>query len=190
MRSSPKDMASKNDQAILNSIFNPLQGLDGRCDDEAIFSGSDENEIETDAVREAKLLEIEGVKSAEQGQLQDAINIFTKAIQSAPSRPSGYNNRAQALRLIGNDADALVDLNNALNLSQKKGQVARQALCQRGMIYRKEGKDEEATEDFKEAAKLGSEFARSQIVEMNPYAALCNKMLHDVFNKLQRGECD
>ena len=29
-----------------------------------------------------------------------------------------------------------------------------------------------------------------QLVQMNPYAALCNKMLHDVISKLQRGECE
>jgi hypothetical protein len=31
--------------------------------------------------------------------------------------------------------DALVDLNNAINLSEGKGHVARQAFCQRGLIY-------------------------------------------------------
>ncbi|XP_046390252.1 tetratricopeptide repeat protein 36 isoform X1 [Ischnura elegans] len=190
MKNSPKGMASKNDLAILNAIFDPLQAQDGRFGDEDVPSVDDDNEIETDIIREAKRIEVEGVKTAEQGQLQDAINIFTKAIDTAPNRPSGYNNRAQALRLFGKEADALVDLNNALNLCQKKGKVARQALCQRGMIYRKDGKDEEAKKDFEDAAALGSEFAKSQLVEMNPYAALCNKMLHDVFSKLQRGECD
>lgn len=31
--------------------------------------------------------------------------------------------------------DALIDLNNAINLSEGKGYVARQAFCQRGLIY-------------------------------------------------------
>ncbi|XP_046390253.1 tetratricopeptide repeat protein 36 isoform X2 [Ischnura elegans] len=104
MKNSPKGMASKNDLAILNAIFDPLQAQDGRFGDEDVPSVDDDNEIETDIIREAKRIEVEGVKTAEQGQLQDAINIFTKAIDTAPNRPSGYNNRAQALRLFGKEA--------------------------------------------------------------------------------------
>lgn len=44
--------------------------------------------------------------------------------------------------------------------------------------------------DFEAAAKLGSEFAKAQLVQMNPYAALCNRMLRDVMGKLERGESD
>ena len=42
--------------------------------------------------------------------------------------------------------------------------------------------------DFEKAALLGSSFARNQLVAMNPYAAMCNKMLADVIGKLQRGD--
>jgi hypothetical protein len=41
----------------------------------------------------------------------------------------------------------------------------------------KDGQDEAALEDFKAAAALGSGFAKSMLVEMNPYAAMCNAML-------------
>jgi hypothetical protein len=33
-------------------------------------------------------------------------------------------------------------------------------------------------------------FAKQQLIAMNPYAAMCNKMLADVFGKLRRGEND
>lgn len=184
----PKTMASKHDLAVLNSIFNPLQPLGESFIDESTDSGDEE--IETEEIKEAKMLEVIGVKNAETGKIEDAIQIFTDVIRIAPTRPSGYNNRAQAFRLLGNDTEAMVDLNNAINLSQGKCKAARQALCQRGMIHRRQGRDCEAKLDFEAAAKLGSEFAKSQIVEMNPYAALCNKMLHDVFSKLQKGDLE
>ena len=37
------------------------------------------------------------------------------------------------------------------------------------------------------AAGAGSAFAKSAVVEMNPYAALCNTMLRNVFTSLQAG---
>jgi hypothetical protein len=40
-----------------------------------------------------------------------------------------------------------------------------------------DGDDEAALEDFKAAAGLGSGYAKSMLVEMNPYAAMCNAML-------------
>jgi hypothetical protein len=40
-----------------------------------------------------------------------------------------------------------------------------------------DGDEEAALEDFKAAAGLGSGYAKSMLVEMNPYAAMCNAML-------------
>jgi hypothetical protein len=42
--------------------------------------------------------------------------------------------------------------------------------------------------DYEKAAELGSGFAKMQLIAMNPYAAMCNKMLAEVMTKLQRGE--
>ena len=50
---------------------------------------------------EAKRLEIEGVNAANGSDLGKAIEYFNRAIEIAPNRASGYNNRAQALRLKG-----------------------------------------------------------------------------------------
>lgn len=84
--------------------------------------------------------------------------------------------------------DALADLNKAIELSEGRGRAACQAFVQRAMIERLRGNDDLARADFEKAATLGSQFAKTQIVMMNPYAAMCNKMLHDVIGKLQRGE--
>lgn len=79
------------------------------------------------------------------------------------------------------------DLDTAIRLSQGKGKAGSSALCQRGVLLRKEGRDDDAIEDFKTAATHGSGFAKAMVVEMNPYAAMCNAMLKNVFTALQDG---
>ena len=80
------------------------------------------------------------------------------------------------------------DLDEAVVRSAGTGRTGCQALCQRGIIHRKEGRQDLAKMDFEAAAKLGSHFAKLQLVELNPYAALCNQMLHDVMTKLQQAD--
>jgi Flp pilus assembly protein TadD len=58
-------------------------------------------EEETDDIKVSKQLELEGVQAAESGDIESALNLFSRAIQNTPERASGYNNRAQALRLKG-----------------------------------------------------------------------------------------
>jgi hypothetical protein len=42
--------------------------------------------------------------------------------------------------------------------------------------------------DFERAAAGGCVFAKNQLIALNPYAAMCNKMLGGVFDRLRRGE--
>lgn len=51
-----------------------------------------------------------------------------------------------------------------------------------------EGDDEGCRADFKLAADLGSPFAKKQLVELNPYAALCNSMLAQMMKKTCQGK--
>ena len=85
----------------------------------------------------------------------------------------------------GDISSALEDLNKAIELSRGKGAPAAQAYTQRGLIQRLNGAEEKALEDFTKAAELGSAFAKTMVVQMNPYAAMCNKMLADAINKLK-----
>lgn len=80
---------------------------------------------------------------------------------------------------------ALEDLDRAVALSGGRGRTARQSLVQRGLLRRLSDQEADARADFEKAAALGSEFARKQAVILNPYAALCNKMLSEVINKLR-----
>lgn len=143
---------------------------------------------EPENVLKAKELEVEGVCKAEASDFSGALELFNQAVQIAPDRASCYNNRAQLMRLKGDVRGALEDLNMAITLSNGEGKAACQAFTQRGMINRLEGDDDLALHDFKKAAALGGEFARSQVVLMNPYAAMCNQMLAEVIGKLRRGE--
>ena len=40
-----------------------------------------------------------GIKAAESGNLDEALNFFDQAISGAPDRPAAYNNRAQVQQL-------------------------------------------------------------------------------------------
>lgn len=49
----------------------------------------------------AKATEVEGVNLAEKGKFPEALTMFNLVVESAPTYPSGFNNRAQCLRLMG-----------------------------------------------------------------------------------------
>lgn len=175
------------DERVLEAIFNPedpLGGDVGSSEEENVEEVGDESE----AVKAAKALEVEAVREAEQGRLAQALSLLTEAVTMAPECPSPYNNRAQVYRLQNQVELALADLNMAVQLSGGRGKAAQQALTQRGLIHRLHGNNEEAKSDFQTAAKLGSKFAQKQLVQMNPYAALCGQMLTEAFEKIRKGE--
>ncbi|KAM9853134.1 tetratricopeptide repeat protein 36 [Aulostomus maculatus] len=179
-------MASAHDRAVLQAIFNPTTPfgeVPGLSQEEELID--DDSGFDTELLKQVKELEMQGVSAAEAGDLQTALQRFSQAIQLLPRRASAFNNRAQALRLQGNTAGALEDLDQAISLSGGTGRTACQALVQRGLIHRLTCQSDKARDDFEKAAALGSEFARQQAVVLNPYAALCNKMLSEVINKLR-----
>ncbi|CAL1570992.1 unnamed protein product [Knipowitschia caucasica] len=179
-------MTSAHDNAVLQAIFNPntpFGDLPGPNQEEALTDN--DSGFDTKLLKQVKELEVRGVSAAEAGDLKDALQLFSQAIQLLPRRASSYNNRAQALRLQGNTAGALQDLDQAVALSGSAGRSGCRALVQRGLLRRLLGQNEEAREDFEKAAALGSPFARQQAVQLNPYAALCNRMLSEVINKLR-----
>jgi len=185
-------MSTISDKAVLHAIFNPELPVSGELiEEEEKYESQIDEEETSDNLTEAKAYEIDGVKKAEHGDFIGALDDFSKAIRLRPDRPSGYNNRAQALRLNGDVQGAMEDLEEAIRLSNDKPHCAKalgQALCQRGILKRVDGNVDGALEDFKQAACLGSPFAKQMVVKMNPYAALCNQMLADVMKKMKDGE--
>ncbi|XP_077579489.1 tetratricopeptide repeat protein 36 [Stigmatopora nigra] len=179
-------MASEHDQAVLQAIFNPNSPFGNISEqDRNQELTDDDSSFDADSLRQVKNLESNGVSSAEAGDLQKSLELFNQAIQILPKRPSAYNNRAQVHRLRGNAAGALADLDRAISLSGGQGRTACQALVQRGLLRRLASQNDEARDDFQKAAALGNQFARQQLVQLNPYAALCNKMLCEVIGKLR-----
>ena len=55
----------------------------------------EEIEEDSDAVQRAKDLQVQAVRAAEEGNLEDALALLTRAINEAPNYASPYNNRAQ-----------------------------------------------------------------------------------------------
>lgn len=81
---------------------------------------------------------------------------------------------------------AVEDLSRAIELANDTHPLTKcRALCQRGIIKRKLNDTESARDDFNEAAKLGSKFARQQLVDLNPYAQLCNQMVKQLLGDLK-----
>lgn len=165
-------------------------------------------------LEQVRELELQGVSAAESGDVSVALERFGEAIRLLPERASGYNNRAQALRLCGDVAGerrrggwvvggpvtplsaptpltplsrpgALRDLDMAIRLSRGRGRAACQSFVQRGLIHRLQGRQEDARRDWEQAARLGSPFARRQLVLLNPYSALCNQMLGQMLGRLR-----
>jgi len=179
-------MTTANDRQVLTSILNPNLPLG-----EGLYDPEEEGLVENDPLQalppQLKELEKQAMLAAEKGDTDTSIQLFGQIISASPNSASTYNNRAQALRLAGRPEEAKADLEKALNLSGGIGKVAANSLCQRGVLNRKDGHDDAALDDFKAAADLGSGFARSMLVELNPYAAMCNAMLRNVFTAMADG---
>jgi len=186
-------MGTAHDKEILSHIFNPLLPLSRSeflQEEESQEAEVDTSEASDENTQLSQELELRGVSAAEKEDYDLALDLLRQAISASPQRASPYNNRAQVHRLKQDIQQAKMDLNNAINLSGGKGKAASQAFVQRGLISLKEKRESEAKADFEAAAKLGNQFAKAQLIQMNPYAALCNKMLRDVMGKIQRGESE
>ncbi|XP_015178747.1 PREDICTED: tetratricopeptide repeat protein 36 homolog [Polistes dominula] len=171
---------SERDRAILNVIFDPFQAH-GTIDISENENLDTLNQGEVDTLTEEVLNIVkEAISCAELNNFDKSFRLFNEALKKTPSSPAILNDRAQAFRLAGRDNEALEDLHMAVKLSQGKGKAGIQALCQRGILYRYMNEDQKAKVDFTLAAKAGSSFAKSQLVSLNPYAAMCNAMLQEI----------
>lgn len=57
-----------------------------------------------EAVIESMDLEAKAITAAQENRYDDALNLFGKAIDVTPARASLYNNRAQTMRLLNDEA--------------------------------------------------------------------------------------
>ncbi|KAH8370025.1 hypothetical protein KR093_001899 [Drosophila rubida] len=178
---------SAHDQQVLESVFNPLELSGIAPQNGAIQAEMELIDVEPDSanLQASRELELQAVRLTERGDLDEALLKFEEALRLC-ERASVLNNRAQTLRLAKRDNDALEDLNRALALaSDQQPRTKCHAHCQRGVLHRKLDNLDAARADFEAAALLGSKFAREQLVEINPFAALCNQMLRQAYDQLK-----
>lgn len=137
-----------------------------------------------------KKIESEAVKLAENGgtknDLLKALELLDEAITIDPLDPSPYNNKAQIQRLLGITGEAVFEsLNEAIKLSQQLSQnerILRLASAQRGWLNFRLGNLVEASKDFKISSELGCAESKKMLVRCNPYAAMCNQMMHELLS--------
>lgn len=86
------------DSLVLNAIFNPHNALEINEEHHPVKTGKG---VIEDIGKELKQLEIDAVNAAQNGKLRESLNMFNELLQQVPKYPSGYNNRAQLLRLQG-----------------------------------------------------------------------------------------
>ena len=168
------------DELVLNALFNPETPLDTPAP--SVEPGVPP--ADPPAVVKARSLEVQAVRSAEEGDMDKSLELINLAIETAPEYASPYNNRAQVYRLLGRTEEAVSDLDTAIQLCGGVGKSAEMAYTQRGLLLKLQGEDDRAWSDFKNAADLGGVFAKSILVQTNPMAALCNRMLKEAVSNL------
>jgi len=175
---------SENDQSVLHLITNPGLPIDEAKRPLAI---DEDSTFDVDHLRKVKELERNAVRLADEKDYEAAMECLKEALSVLPDRASVYNNRAQLWRLMSDDEAAMCDLDKAIELSGGQGKTASFAFTQRALILKMRGEKKKALEDFKKAADLGNLFAKKEVVDSNPYAALCNQMLAKAFKDLSGG---
>lgn len=92
-----------------------------------------------------------GLMAMKTGNLQEAIVLFTRAIEANPNDHRFYNDRGVAYKRSGDMNKALADYSKALELKPDYTN----ALNNRGVVHLQQGAYDEALKDFNEALKFG-----------------------------------
>ncbi|KAJ2776609.1 hypothetical protein H4R18_005588 [Coemansia javaensis] len=146
-------------------------------------SGGD-SEIGAEALQALREREARAVRAAEAGDVARAVDELTQIIADEPRYASAYNNRAQALRLQGAAADAVVaDLDRAIALGA--GRTLALAFTQKGVMLRERGDQDGAFYCFSQGAKLGCEVAKAAAARENPYAKMCGSVVAQAMRQLR-----
>jgi hypothetical protein len=84
---------SSSDDRILEVIFDPEAPLLAVQEENPVVNG-DQREV-TSAPREVREMEVKAMVAAEEGRLDEALQLLNDAVVKAPDSASVYNNRAQ-----------------------------------------------------------------------------------------------
>ncbi|KAL3320771.1 Tetratricopeptide repeat protein 36 [Cichlidogyrus casuarinus] len=179
------------DQQVLSRIFSP--------DDPNLFQTIDlELPLDDDFTKTLNLkdkealtnLQLEAIKLAEEGRLEEALKAFDFIVVKFPKFTAAWNDRAQVKVLMQREREAAQDLETAMTLNgpETRCEAIKQVYSQYGLLMLAAGEQEKALESFKKAASMGDAFAKKQLVQLNPYAALCNKYIGDLLKKAMQGD--
>ncbi|KAF1997261.1 hypothetical protein P154DRAFT_441462 [Amniculicola lignicola CBS 123094] len=201
---------SINDAWALNSVFNPENSL---VQPKVLINPdlsyiSPDPRLDLTALRQAEIAAIRALDCPDpsRDQIETAVGDLTNLISAHPTYPSAYNNRAQALALLGDTATTCTiwtDTSTAIRLasppslenevSQLQGAVLAAAYTQRAKLLwktahskpdlhvgrlNKHELEQMANLDFEMAGKYGNDNARKMGVLTNPYGKLCGEIVH------------
>lgn len=181
------------DRDLLDYIFDPTpvggpQRPETKVTDEEL--GPEGPAIAPELLEQLQSLQLKGIKAAEEKDYTTALAHFTSSIELCPHYASAYNNRAQTRLLMRDEDGALADVNSAIEHAHRDRITLKQAYTQRAIIYKQKNRLDEAQADFAFAGRLGSSLAKSEAIAMNPYAAMCNKVLSQAFEALTKPQVD
>ena len=105
-----------------------------------------------------------GMEQRNAGNFEEAIKIYTKAIEQNPNDSALYASRSVAKREMGDFDGALEDVNKALEINPEEGGL----YAERGSIYSGKGEKELAINDFKKGLSLDSslDWVKTMIQEL------------------------
>ena len=179
-------MQKLTDDAILDMIFDPQSEYVLPCTDPS--SQSIPNQIpplDETLLKELKDLELKAIEHSSKSDYPTSLEILNQVLLRCPTYSSGYNNRAQVYRLLGDEQSALRDLNKAIELSERDPSahtVRGNAYTQRAILKRNMGDLKGEEQDLQVGAKYGNPIAKDHI-KQNPYAKLCSYIVQEAMKK-------
>lgn len=102
--------------------------------------------------KKADTLLKKGNALCEAGQFEEALPVYTNAIESDPQFAEAYFKRGMALYRLGSNLNALEDLTKAVQINPDYTE----AYFQRGVVWYSTGDEEKMIEDLKTAARLAA----------------------------------
>ncbi len=98
-----------------------------------------------------------------ENKLEEAVKLFTKAIELDPENYDAYDMRSMAYYNMGEHNEGLADCNKAISIAKKEGtfetKCPRGTLARRGAHYFNLNETDKAIEDFHEVIKYSPDFA-------------------------------
>uniref|UniRef100_A0A183C2X6 TPR_REGION domain-containing protein n=1 Tax=Globodera pallida TaxID=36090 RepID=A0A183C2X6_GLOPA len=180
-------MSSKRDKNVVNLILNPTLpfGIEQREEANECKSDDEEKCSKLPNYRQSEALSLEGVNLAEKGNFENAMEKFDEAIKVRVF----LKNLGLHLNKIGlsRKCVALQQQSPIVSVAFQNSRSSSRSRESFGIVWGK-GPNRGPIVDFEQAAKLGSKFAKNQLIAMNPYAAMCNKMLSEMMSKFRREE--